>query len=79
VTVIRVERWRKQPEAWEASYRRALTVQQLMDRLAFCDRKARVYVRNGWIAGVTSTREYLNGVYDQPSVLLYLNPDEVPQ
>ncbi len=79
MTVISIERWRRKPEAWEGNYRRALTVQQLMDKLAFCDRKARVYVRNSWIAGVTSTREYTNGVYEQPSVLLFLNQEELPR
>lgn len=79
MTVIDLADWRKQPEAWEGHYRRALTVQQLIDKLGFCDRQARVYVRNSWIGGVTSMREYTHGVYDQPSLLLYLNPDEVPQ
>lgn len=70
---------RRRLEAWEGNYRRAFTVQRLMDELAFCDRGARVYVRNSWMGGVVSLREYAHGVYEQPSILLYLNPDEVPQ
>lgn len=78
-TVIPIDRWRREPEAWEQNYKRAFTVQQLIDELAFCDRKARVYVRNDWIAGVVGSLEYTAGVYGQPSILLFLNPNEVPR
>ena len=60
--------------------RRAYTFQHLMDRLAFlgADKKAAVYVRCGWMSGVVHVEYREDGVHGKPTVLLYLNEDEMP-
>jgi hypothetical protein len=73
MTVVEFPKREKQPE----QYVKAMTVQHLIDRLGFCDRKARIYIRHGWMAGAIDLQEYPNGVYGKPTVLLYLNEKEL--
>ena len=82
MTIINLSEFRKPrvaPAAEERFYNRAMTVQHLIDVLGFCDRNAKVYVRNSWMAGVVGTKEYDEGVVGKPTVLLYLNDDELPK
>jgi len=77
--VVNLADRRKKSEPWECNYRMALTVQELIDKLAFFDRNARVYVRSGWIAGVIALEHRTNGAYEQSTVLLYMNGKELPE
>jgi hypothetical protein len=76
--VVNIDDWRKKSPGWEKNFRRALTVDELIAALAFQDRKARVYVRCGWMAGVVAFHAYPDGVYGQPTLLLRVNNEELP-
>jgi len=70
----------KQQTKEERQRRLAYTLEQLMARLAFlgADKKAAVYVRCGWMAGVVHAQYREDGVHGKPTVLLYVNEDEMP-
>jgi hypothetical protein len=77
-TVVQFPKRDKKSEP-EKHYKQAMTVQHLIDQLGFCDRKAKIYVRNSWMAGVVDLKEYSQGINNKPTVLFFLNEDEVPK
>jgi hypothetical protein len=79
INVVKLEEFRKKKPQQEKHYKRAMTVQSLIDALGFCDRRAKVYVRNSWMVGVVEIQEYDKGVQGLPTVLLYLNQEELPR
>lgn len=76
---MELSEYRKKRPQQEKHYARAMTVQHLIDVLGFCDRRAKVYVRNSWMVGVVEIQEYSEGVQGLPTVLLQLNQEELPR
>jgi len=56
----------------------AMPVGVLLDKLAFLDKSAKIYVRCGWMAGVMMMEYRPDGAYGQPTLFLYLNQEELP-